>query len=216
MKKLMAVGFVLGLAAVSQAQLMQVDFGLTGGTTQTNWTPALAAAGTDNDFGTLSVTENGVTMEITANRWKNRNALTGTFAGLSDMLRNYGGAEVAQTATVSLTMAIAGTYDVVLYHHESSRSASQGANLTLTDANGTQSAEFVSMSFGTAPTSISKTVKTVVSDGINPVIFSYDNSDGDGTHAFAINGIEVIPEPATLGLIAFSGFGIVLLRRLRV
>ena len=214
MKKLMAVGFALGLAAVSQAQLMQVDFGHTGGSSQANWTPALTGA--DNEFDTLSVMENGVTMEITANRWKNRDLLTGAFAGLSDMLCNFGGAQVDETATVSLTMAVAGTYDVVLYHHESRRSASLGANLTLTDANGTRSSEFVAMSFGTAPTAISKTVKTVVSDGTNPIIFSYDNSDGDGTDAFAINGIEVIPEPATLGLIAISGFGIVLLRRLRV
>ena len=213
MKKLMTVGFILGLAAVSQAQLMQVDFGLAGGSTQADWTPAFGAIA--NGLETLSVTENGVTMEITADRWKNRDPLTGDFAGLSDMLDNFGGAQVGETVTVSLTMA-AGTYDVVLYHHESGRTASQGADLTLTDADGVRSSEFVAMSFGTAPSSINKTVKTVVSDGTNPIIFSYDNSDGDGTDAFAINGIEVIPEPATLGLVAISGFGIILLRRLRV
>jgi hypothetical protein len=208
MKKLMMLGLVLALVAVSQATLIEIDFGPDGGAVLTGWT---GIGGIANDLSTESVTEGSTTVTMTANRWKTRSALTaGDFMDLNDMLRDFAAPtghpdKAPNDATLSLELA-AGTYDITLYHHESKASETRAAFFTLTDADGVRATETLACSFGTDPTfaSLITYTTTIKSNGVDAVTLYYDNTDGDNVSAFPINGISIVPEPATLILLGLG------------
>jgi hypothetical protein len=151
MKSLVTTCIMFGLAVVGQAAGVQIDFGQSSGNGQSGWTELGSSVSQGQGDDTLTTTVDGMTVTLEGNRWKTRNAITdGPFAGLSDMLYDFGGANEGTTTTLTLDLP-AGSYDVVIYHHESKRSEAESAILTLTDADDTYAVEEVFFSFGISP-----------------------------------------------------------------
>jgi len=127
---------------------------------------------------------------VDANRWKNRNPITGDFTHLSDLLRDFGGIVQSGVQTISLSLDVpAGNYYLTSYHH--TRNYTPGtADVTLTDAanpTGT-AAGSVTGSTGSSPTSIGLFATSFQSDGVNPITLDYTITN---PNHFAINGFDL-------------------------
>jgi Concanavalin A-like lectin/glucanases superfamily len=184
---------------------MQIDIGNGTASTavQAGWTGMQSTGPIDgNGLETVSVTVADAfgagldgTVSLTANRWKYRSAITGTYASDSDLLHDFGGpvgdpAVPPTNATLSLTLPV-GIYEITLYHHEASRSAPESSWLTVTDADGVRPQETVTCSYGTEPAAIDTYTAFIRSNGSDAITFYYDNTEDDSTSAFPINGLEI-------------------------
>ena len=110
---------------------------------------------------------------------------------MNNLLIDFGGPSGNTTSVLELTLP-AGTYDLIVYHHESSRSSAADANLTLTDADGERASVNILSGFGTAePTESTRFITTIRSDGNNDVLLSYNNQNNGNTFAFPINGLQL-------------------------
>ena len=148
--------------------------------------PFDVSMGFENAFGS----DLDATIRLSGDRWRVRDAIDGP---LNDLLIDFGGASINTTSELELTLP-EGTYDLIVYHHESSRDSAADADLTLTDADGERVTVNVLSGFGTAePTEPSRFITTIRSDGSTGVLLSYDNQNNGNTFAFPINALELTP-----------------------
>ena len=147
-------------------------------------------ADVSNDFEDAFGPDLDATVRLSGDRWRVRDAIDGP---LNDLLIDFGGPSIDTVGVLELTLPV-GTFDLTLYHHESSRDSAADAVLTLTDADGQRPAINVSSGFGTAePTESSQFTTTVRSNGSTEITLSYDNQNNGNTYAFPINGLELTP-----------------------
>ena len=157
----------------------------------------------ERDFENAFGPDADATISLSGDRWRVRNPITGSF---NNLLIDFGGPSINTTSVLELTLP-AGTYDLTVYHHESSRGSAADADLTLTDADGARTPVNVLSGFGTAePTEPTRFITTIRSDGSNDVLLSYNNQNNGNTFAFPINGLELTPISGYANWI--GGFGL--------
>lgn len=185
---------------------LHVDFdaladGSNAGVTQAGYESFRGAGSDSNTELDVSVTYPGVleagedvTVRLVAQRWKNRDAISGgdeTAVILHDLLEDFAGPVDGQTAVLFLGLP-PGVFDITMYHHESSRSVPELANVIVTDADGQREAIELLSGHGSADASSPLVFTTsILSDGVNDVTFVYDNTDGTTPNAFPINGFDL-------------------------
>lgn len=190
----------------TSAATLFVDVTGTTGTGRTQAGYQLFLGGATNSLVDLSKTYVDVfgegasaTVRLHADRWKTRTANTSGDASavaMSDLLYDFGGPQNGQTAVLGLTLPV-GTYDITVYHHESSRTSAADAVMTLIDSNGSRTPINLLSGYGSSPATAPVVFSTKIqSDGTNEITFSYDNQDLSGnTSAFPINGLDLTFTP---------------------
>lgn len=216
MALLIGVALVSLLSAAAQADMVSVDFDVSGGPTQAGYesfpiaqfTGSFDASETYADaFGAgQDLTVRAANATGTA-RTRNRNPVTGVFGWMSNLLHDWvgggGGFEL------DLTMP-AGSYSLTTYWHDADAGlpddGSEGPVAWAVE--GVPQTPF-HITIGDSPTvEIRTIVSPITSDG-SAVDLYFDGG------AAKLNGfnIVVVPEPATLGLLGLGGLAISRRRR---
>ncbi len=175
---------------------------------------------------TYADTGYNVDVRVNTNRHKVRNPISsgdGTAVAMSDLLLDWTGIADPDTGrgpmdfgTLGLTFDTPGVYSITLYHHETNRSAAAEADMVLTDANGARASQHLLSGFGNNPaTAPTIETYTVLSDGVNEITLVYAQDPTNNTYAFPLNGLEIVPEPATMTMLALGGLAALRRRRRR-
>lgn len=111
----------------------------------------------------------------------------------------------------------AGIYELTTWHHDGGGGATGNLiDIFVTDALGAlrQVVDGLVTTGGLAPSNIASATYTIYSDGINPITILFDDATASD-HETALNGFQllVIPEPATMSMLALGG--LMLIRRRR-
>jgi hypothetical protein len=201
-----ALGIIIlaGLSATANAAVL-VDWG--SGPLQSGWT---------NGTNSMNFTDFGdFTLDLNNPDYRDRgNMDTGTYplgAMQEDAVKN--------DTDIVLTFAglDAGTYTITMWHHDATNDDKPTIDITLDDANGTALVEDdLLQSYTADPGTVASSSFAFVSDGTNDVqITISDNNDASQSNfneAF-LNGLELTPEPATMGLLAMGGLALLKRRR---
>ena len=203
--RLTVVAVFLAVPTFASAALVSVDFDVDGGPTQAGYesfpmSVHTGAFDATNTYGDLTVR---IANASSSARTRNRNAVTGTFASLSDLLHEWVGG--GGGFDLYLTMP-AGSYHLTTYWHDAdSGLPDDGSEGPVDwDIDGVSQTAFY-ITTGDAPTVEIRTITSALtSDGVTPVNLYYDGG------AAKLNGFDLtaIPEPAGLGLLGLALLGL--------
>jgi len=148
--------------------------------------------------------------------FRNRTALTGDFAGQSNLLLDN---LSTNNLRITLSNLHPGLYRMTTYHHDSQfDNLSDSFRVRLNDPDAPAGFVYLTSnlatSSGTAPETITAPTFQFYADGTTPVELELRNFDS--ASLVAINGfdLELIPEPGSMGLM-IGGLGLLAWRRLK-